>query len=81
LDVICESSLGQDLRPSARGRVRVRSEMEACVDLRGPRANPLAIHRWWSLAAHPDHADSAVQGHVRHVRDRRKDKRDHPTLV
>ena len=23
--------------------------MEACVDLGGPRANSLAIHRWWFL--------------------------------
>jgi hypothetical protein len=23
--------------------------MEACVDLGGPRASPLAIHRWWFL--------------------------------
>ena len=77
-DVISESALGQDVRPSARGRVRVRSEMEACVDLRGLRANPLAIHlRWWSLAAHPDHADTSVQGHVR---DRRKHKRAHPIV-
>jgi hypothetical protein len=25
--------------------------MEACVDLRGPRANPMAIHRSWFLTA------------------------------
>ena len=25
--------------------------MEACVDLEGPRASPLAIHQWWFLAS------------------------------
>jgi hypothetical protein len=25
--------------------------MEACVDLRGPRASPLAIHRWLFLTS------------------------------
>jgi hypothetical protein len=34
---------------------QVRIEIEACVDLRGPRADPLAIHRWWfwSLSVGP----------------------------
>ena len=32
--------------PEAFEKDRSRSEMEACVDLEGPRASPLAIHRW-----------------------------------
>jgi hypothetical protein len=25
--------------------------MEACVDLGGPKASPLAIHRWWFITS------------------------------